>query len=135
MIVDCCAQQRTYERFYGLLAERFCRLRLEFQQAFQRIARDTYNTIHRFDPKKIRIMAELVAHLLSTDAIDWAVSVHTDGNTHSVGLLNSLLQVISDIKMTEDGTSSAGRIYTKIVFQQLAEIMGLKKVYDRLNDP
>jgi pre-mRNA-splicing factor CWC22 len=49
MIVDCCAQQRTYERFYGLLAERFCRLRLEFQQSFQQIARDTYLTIHRFD--------------------------------------------------------------------------------------
>jgi len=40
MIVDCCAQQRTYERFYGLLAERFCKLRKEFQEAFEKIARD-----------------------------------------------------------------------------------------------
>lgn len=74
MIVDCCAQQRTYEKFYGLLAERFCRLRKEFQEAFERIARDTYNTIHRFEYNKLRNMACLVAHLLSTDAISWNVS-------------------------------------------------------------
>lgn len=75
MIVDCCAQQRTYENFYGLLAERFCRLRKEFQEAFERIARDTYNTIHRFEITKLRNMARLVAHLLSTDAISWEVRI------------------------------------------------------------
>lgn len=79
MIVDCCAQQRTYEKFYGLLAERFCRLRKEFQEAFERIARDTYNTIHRFEYNKLRNMACLVAHLLSTDAISWDVSFYATG--------------------------------------------------------
>jgi len=24
MVLECCAQERTYLRFYGLLAERFC---------------------------------------------------------------------------------------------------------------
>jgi pre-mRNA-splicing factor CWC22 len=115
MIVDCCAQQRTYERFYGLLAERFCRLRLEFQQSFQQIARDTYNTIHRFDIKKIRIMAQLIAHLLATDAIEWAV--------------------LSEIKMNENDTSSAGRVYVKILFQELAEAMGQKELFKKLYDP
>uniref|UniRef100_A0A183CAN3 MI domain-containing protein n=1 Tax=Globodera pallida TaxID=36090 RepID=A0A183CAN3_GLOPA len=66
MIVDCCAQQRTYQRFYGLLAERFCRLRKEFQVAFEQIARDTYYAIHRFDHTKLQNMAKLVAHLLTT---------------------------------------------------------------------
>lgn len=115
MIVDCCAQQRTYERFYGLLAERFCRLRLEFQQCFERIARDTYNTIHRFDIKKIRIMAQLVSHLLSTDAIEWSV--------------------LSEIKLNENDTSSAGRVYIKILFQELAEVMGQKELFKKLYDP
>jgi pre-mRNA-splicing factor CWC22 len=73
MIVDCCAQQRTYEKFYGLLAERFCRLRKEFQDCFERTARDTYNTIHRFEITKLRNMARLIAHLLFTDAISWEV--------------------------------------------------------------
>ena len=34
MLVDCCAQERTYEGFYGLLIERFCRLKEEFQVGF-----------------------------------------------------------------------------------------------------
>ncbi|CAJ0952915.1 unnamed protein product, partial [Mesorhabditis belari] len=33
ILVDCCARERTYERFYGLLCEPFCRLKREFQMA------------------------------------------------------------------------------------------------------
>jgi pre-mRNA-splicing factor CWC22 len=129
MIVDCCAQQRTYERFYGLLAERFCRLRLEFQQCFEKVARDTYNTIHRFDIKKIRIMAQLIAHLLTTDAIDWAVSLPTAFTDIFE------FQVLSEIKMNENDTTSAGRVYVKILFQELSEAMGIKELFKKLYDP
>uniref|UniRef100_A0A915B042 MI domain-containing protein n=1 Tax=Parascaris univalens TaxID=6257 RepID=A0A915B042_PARUN len=115
MIVDCCAQQRTYENFYGLLAERFCRLRKEFQEAFERIARDTYNTIHRFEITKLRNMARLVAHLLSTDAISW--------------------EVLDEISLNEEDTTSAGRIYIKIVFQELAEFLSVEKLMERIRDP
>ncbi|VDM46559.1 unnamed protein product [Toxocara canis] len=115
MIVDCCAQQRTYESFYGLLAERFCRLRKEFQEAFERIARDTYNTIHRFEITKLRNMARLVAHLLSTDSISW--------------------EVLDEISLNEEDTTSAGRIYIKIVFQELAEFMSVEKLMERIRDP
>uniref|UniRef100_A0A0K0DD65 Lethal protein 858 n=1 Tax=Angiostrongylus cantonensis TaxID=6313 RepID=A0A0K0DD65_ANGCA len=106
MLVDCCCQQRTYERFYGLLCERFCRLRKEYQMTFERIACDTYATIHRFDITKLRNMARLISHLLFTDAINW----------------------------TSDTTSS-GRIYLKYIFQELCESMGLAKLYERISDP
>jgi len=115
MIVDCCAQQRTYERFFGLLAERFCRLRKEFQECFEKVARDTYNTIHRFDITKLRNMARFIAHLLFTDAISW--------------------DVLSEIKLNEDDTTSSSRIYIKILFQELSEFMGLATLYDRIRDP
>ncbi|EJW82051.1 cell cycle control protein cwf22, partial [Wuchereria bancrofti] len=115
MIVDCCAQQRTYEKFYGLLAERFCRLRKEFQEAFERIARDTYNTIHRFEYNKLRNMACLVAHLLSTDAISW--------------------DILDQISLNEEDTTSSGRIYIKIVFQELAEFLGVENLLQRIRDP
>lgn len=75
MIVDCCAQQRTYERFFGLLSERFCKLRKEFQESFEKIARDIYNAIHRFEIVKLRNVSKLIAHLLSSDAISWEVSI------------------------------------------------------------
>jgi pre-mRNA-splicing factor CWC22 len=115
MIVDCCAQQRTYQRFYGLLAERFCRLRKEFQDTFEQIARDTYNAIHRFDHTKLQNMAKLMAHLLCKDAISW--------------------EVLSEIKLNEQETTSAGRIYIKILFMELVEAMSLVKVYERICDP
>ncbi|OZC10284.1 hypothetical protein X798_02591 [Onchocerca flexuosa] len=82
------------ERLYGLLAERFCRLGKEFQEAFERIARDTYNTIHRFEYNKLRNMACLVAHLLSTDAVS--------------------RDILDQILLNED-ISSSGRMYIKII--------------------
>ncbi|VDN04481.1 unnamed protein product [Thelazia callipaeda] len=115
MIVDCCAQQRTYEKFYGLLAERFCRLRKEFQEAFERISRDTYTIIHRFEYNKLRNMACLTAHLLSTDAISW--------------------NILDQISLNEEDTTSSGRIYIKIIFQELAEFLGVENLLQRIRDP
>ena len=31
MLIECCAQERTYLRFYGLLAERFCLIDRAYQ--------------------------------------------------------------------------------------------------------
>jgi pre-mRNA-splicing factor CWC22 len=31
MIIECCSQERTYNKYYGLLGARFCMLRKEFQ--------------------------------------------------------------------------------------------------------
>ena len=34
MIMECCMQERTYLRFYGLLAQRFCVLDERYQTLF-----------------------------------------------------------------------------------------------------
>ena len=34
MILECCMQERTFLKFYGLLAERFCRISAAFQDGF-----------------------------------------------------------------------------------------------------
>lgn len=44
MIVDCCAQQRTYEKFFGLLAQRFCNLNRKYQIPYEELFKDTYAT-------------------------------------------------------------------------------------------
>ncbi|CAI2333194.1 unnamed protein product [Caenorhabditis sp. 36 PRJEB53466] len=93
MLVDCCAQQRTYERFCGMLIERFCRLRLEYQQMLEQLCRDTYSTVHRIDITKLRNL------------------------------------------MTEEDTTSAGRIYIKYIFVELVEAMGMIKLHNRVTDP
>ena len=39
------------------------------------------------------------------------------------------------IHLNEEETTSSSRIFIKILFQELAEFMGLKKLRERLNDP
>lgn len=115
MIVDCCAQQRTYIKFFGLLAQRFCQLNNEYVSPFEDIFRNAYDTIHRFETCKLRNVAKLFAHMLHTDAIPWTV--------------------LSHIRLNENDTSSSSRVFIKILFQQLAESLGLVKLNGRIKDP
>lgn len=114
MFLDCCAEQRTYEKFYGLLSQRFCQINKIFIPPFQQIFKDTYETIHRLDTNKMRNVAKFFAHLLFTDAISW--------------------EVLSLIKLNEEDTTSSSRIFIKILFQELSEYMGLTKLNDRVKD-
>ena len=57
MIIDCCAQQRTYEKFFGLMGQRFCQVNKTYQEPFMKIFVDTYNTVHRLETGKLRYVA------------------------------------------------------------------------------
>ena len=97
MVIDCCAQQRTYEKFFGLLAQRLCQLKREYVEPFQKIFEDSYNTCHRFEIGKLRNVSKLFAHLLFTDAISW--------------------EVLAVIHLNEHETTSSSRIFIKILCQ------------------
>ncbi|KAI2807841.1 pre-mRNA-splicing factor cwc22 [Blomia tropicalis] len=114
MIVDCCAQQRTYIKFFGLLAQRFCQLNTKFCVPFTEIFKNCYDTIHRFETCKLRNVAKLFAHLFHTDAIPWTI--------------------LSHIKLNEFDTTSSSRVFIKILFQQLAESLGLVRLNARIKD-
>eukprot|EP00092_Neocalanus_flemingeri_P067385 GFUD01082237.1.p1 GENE.GFUD01082237.1~~GFUD01082237.1.p1 ORF type:complete len:1070 (+),score=390.09 GFUD01082237.1:55-3264(+) len=114
MIIDCCAQQRTYEKFFGLMGQRFCQVTRTYQEPFSKIFLDTYNTVHRLETGKLRNVAKFYSHLFYTDAIGW--------------------DVLCVIKLNEDDTTSSSRIFIKILFQELAEFMGLAKLVDRTRD-
>ncbi|KAL0894402.1 hypothetical protein ABMA27_013018 [Loxostege sticticalis] len=115
MFLDCCAEQRTYEKFYGLLAQRFCNINRIYIGPFEEIFKDSYSTAHRLDTNRLRNVSKFFAHLLFTDSISW--------------------EVMECVKLNEEDTTSSSRIYIKILFQELAEYMGLKKLNDRLKDP
>ncbi|XP_015113941.1 pre-mRNA-splicing factor CWC22 homolog isoform X2 [Diachasma alloeum] len=114
MFLDCCAEMRTYEKFYGLLSGRFCAINKIYIIQFEQIFKDSYDTIHRLDMNKLRNVAKFFAHLLFTDSISWGV--------------------LSCIKLNEDDTTSSGRVFIKILFQELAEYMGLTKLNARVKD-
>merc|ERR1719186_808709 len=103
-----------YEKFFGLMGQRFCQVTRTYQEPFSKIFLDTYNTVHRLETGKLRNVAKFYSHLLYTDAIGW--------------------DVLAVIKLNEDDTTSSSRIFIKILFQELAEFMGLAKLVDRTRD-
>ena len=115
MIVECCTQERTYINFYGLLGERFCKINRTWAECFAANFEETFKTIHRFETNRLRNVAKYYAHLLSTEALSW--------------------QVLSLITLTEQTTTSSSRIFIKILFQELAECLGLHKLNEKLKDP
>ncbi|EFN55449.1 hypothetical protein CHLNCDRAFT_52248 [Chlorella variabilis] len=124
MIIECCSNEKTFIKYYALLGERFCKYKREYADCFSEAFVQQYQLIHRLETNKLRNTAKLFAHLLTTDAIPWAV-----------------MQVI---RLTEEDTTSSSRIFIKILFQarrlslpapELAETMGLMQLNKRLNDP
>jgi pre-mRNA-splicing factor CWC22 len=114
MIIECCSQERTFSRFYGLMGERFCNLNRNWQEAFEQAFETYFTTIHRYETNRLRNIAKFFGYLISSDAIGW--------------------QVFSVIHLTEEETTSSSRIFVKILFQDLQEHLGLKKLVERLKD-
>lgn len=115
MLVETASQERTYEKFYGLIAERFCKLNRMWQDLFEEGFVNYYETIHRLETNRLRIVAALFAHLLASDAIG--------------------LHVLYAIKLNEEDTTSSSRIFIKILFEEMMSSLGQKTLVERLKDP
>ncbi|CAA3013923.1 pre-mRNA-splicing factor CWC22 homolog [Olea europaea subsp. europaea] len=115
MLLECCSQERTYLRYYGLLGQRFCMINKVHQENFEKCFVQQYSMIHRLETNKLRNVAKFFAHLLGTDALPW--------------------HVLAYIRLTEEDTTSSSRIFIKILFQELSEHLGIRLLNDRLSDP
>ncbi|CAA0813242.1 MIF4G domain-containing protein / MA3 domain-containing protein [Striga hermonthica] len=115
MLLECCSQERTYLRYYGLLGQRFCMINKVHQENFEKSFVQQYSMIHRLETNKLRNVAKFFAHLLGTDALPW--------------------HVLAYIRLTEEDTTSSSRIFIKILFQELSEHLGIRLLNERLNDP
>ncbi|CAD0112458.1 unnamed protein product [Aureobasidium uvarum] len=114
MIVECCSQERTYNKFFGLIGERLCKINRMWNELFETSFVKYYDTIHRLETNRLRIVAQFFGHLLSSDAIGW--------------------HVISAIHLNEDETTSSSRIFIKILIEELAQNIGMKKLSERMKD-
>ncbi|XP_065892695.1 pre-mRNA-splicing factor CWC22 homolog [Dysidea avara] len=115
MIIECCSQERSYRKFFGLLGQRFCQLNPEYVEQYVKLFQEHYTTCHRLETNKLRNVAKFYAHLCYSDAIPWTC--------------------LAIIHLNEEETTSSSRIFIKILFQELAEYMGLVKLNERLRDP
>lgn len=114
MIIECCSQEKTYSKFFGLVGERFAKLNRLWTNLFEEAFATYYDTIHRYETNRLRNIARFFGHLLGTDAIGW--------------------HVFSVVHLNEDETTSSSRIFIKILFQELAEALGLPKLKERMKD-
>ncbi|BGP37858.1 pre-mRNA-splicing factor cwc22 [Rhodotorula kratochvilovae] len=114
MVIECCSQERTFSKFYGLMGERFCKLHQKWAIAYEQCFINYYATIHRYETNRLRNIARFFGHLLMTDALSWTV--------------------LDAVKMNEDDTTSSSRIFIKIMFQEITEGMGLKRMVERFKD-
>ena len=112
MIIECSSQERTYSKFYGLIGERFAKLNRLWTELFESALAKYYDTIHRYETNRIRNIARFFGHMLASDGIGW--------------------HVLSIIHLNEEETTSSSRIFIKILFQDLAEAMGLAQLVTRL---
>ncbi|OWP06566.1 hypothetical protein B2J93_1207 [Marssonina coronariae] len=114
MIIECCSQEKTYSKFYGLIGERFAKINRLWTDLFEQSFAKYYDTIHRYETNRLRNIARFFGHLLSSDALGW--------------------HVFSVIHLNEEETTSSSRIFIKILFEDLAEEMGMPKLQARLKD-
>lgn len=114
MIVECCSQERTYSKFYGLIGERFAKINRLWTGLFEEAFAKYYDTIHRYETNRLRNIARFFGHLLSSDAIGW--------------------HVLSIVHLNEEETTSSSRIFIKILFQELVEVLGMPKLRDHFRD-
>ncbi|CZS93863.1 hypothetical protein WAI453_001267 [Rhynchosporium graminicola] len=114
MIIECCSQEKTYSKFYGLIGERFAKINRLWTDLFEQSFAKYYDTIHRYETNRLRNIARFFGHLLSSDAFGW--------------------HVLSVIHLNEEETTSSSRIFIKILFEDLAEEMGMLKLQIRLKD-
>lgn len=114
MIIECCSQERTYSKFYGLIGERFAKINRLWSDLYEAAFAKYYDTIHRYETNRLRNIARFFGHMISTDAIGW--------------------HVLSIVHMNEEETTSSSRIFVKILFQDLGEHLGLPKLRDQMRD-
>jgi pre-mRNA-splicing factor CWC22 len=115
MVVECCSQEKTYLKYYGLLAERFCTLDPVWREGYELCFQEVYRTVHRLETNRIRNISRLFGHLLYADALSWAV--------------------LGCVVLTEEDTTSASRILLKFLLQELVELFGMPELKARLEDP
>ncbi|EEY22765.1 pre-mRNA-splicing factor cwc22 [Verticillium alfalfae VaMs.102] len=114
MIVEICSQEKNFTKFHGLIGERFAKLNRLWTGLFEDSFIDYYNKIHRYETNRLRNIAMFFSSLLASDAIGW--------------------HVLSAIHLNEEETTSSSRIFIKILFQHLAEELGMPKLQARTKD-
>lgn len=114
MIVETCSQEKIYNKTYGAVASRFCYKSRFWRDLFQESFRHYYEIIHRYDTNQIRNIATLFGFILADDGLDW--------------------EAFEVVHMNEEESTSSSRIFMKILFEEMKQEMGVKKMVERFQE-
>lgn len=114
MVIECCSQEKSFLRYYGLLGQRLCFLSKVYVSRFEDHFARIYATIHRYDTRKIRNIGSFFASLLASDALN--------------------LSLMLVVHLVEDETTASSRIFLKILFQELAHTLGENRLIALFKD-
>ncbi|KAI1106320.1 MIF4G-domain-containing protein [Jackrogersella minutella] len=114
MVVECCSQEKTYSKFFGLIGERFAKINRLWCDLFTQSFEKYYETIHRYETNRLRNIARFFGHMFGSDALGW----------HALAIIH----------LNEEETTSASRIFIKILFQEISEELGMAKLQARMKD-
>ena len=122
MILECCSMEKTYLPFYGSLLERFAHIRppraaassaTPYRELIEEAFVKHYAMIHRFETNRLRNLGRIFAHVLSVDAVSWTV--------------------LGYVRLTEEDTTSAGRIFVKVLMQEVVKVLGMERMKERMH--
>lgn len=114
MIIECCSQEKIYNKTYGSVALRFCLKGRFWRDLFSQAFTTYYTTIHRYETNQIRNIATLFGYILASDGLGW--------------------EVFECVHLTEEDSNSSSRIFLKILLQEVRQELGLQEMATRFKD-
>lgn len=114
VIIECCSQEKTFLRPYGLLGQRFCMMDEIYVSKFEELFATHYATIHQFKVRKILNMANFYSFLFACDSLPW-----------------STFQIV---RIVESETTQSSRIFLKQLLRELAKTMGKTRLKEHFAD-
>ncbi|VEU20875.1 DEKNAAC101698 [Brettanomyces naardenensis] len=114
MLVKCCAQEKSYSKFYGLIGEGLILVNRRWEDAFNQVFKENYATCHRFETTLLRNIGTFWGHMFASDKMGW--------------------EVMKIIELTEEETNSAQRILLKFILLRLRSELGMAELLRRIGE-
>ena len=107
--------EKTFNRNLGLLVQFLCNASKSNTKLVENCFSESYNQCHKYSTYRITNLACLYAYLLSTNSISWSV--------------------LSIIRLTEEDTTSAQRVFIRFLTEEIAKAMSYSEFIKKLNEP
>lgn len=112
ILIKCCIQEKTYSKYFGVVGEKLCRMSREWHATFAQLFAQYYNEIDQYETNGLRNVGKFFGHMLASDSLAIEASLCV-------------------VRLSEENTTSAGRVMLKFVFQEMVEELGVPELEAR----